>query len=119
MGLYLFAEPMVKIVFRSLEKWELETLVRLVKIFSVSALSLSCVQTLSACLTAQGKPQYAIFSTLIAMAVKTVLYIPWLKNPEISIYGLAFATNIAYFLAFAFDFFLNLYASRRKIAKNP
>ena len=56
-GLYLLAEPAVKIIYRSLQGEELRILINLVKVFSVSALTLSCTQTLSACLTAQGKPQ--------------------------------------------------------------
>ncbi|MBR2646290.1 MAG: polysaccharide biosynthesis protein [Clostridia bacterium] len=113
LGLYVLAEPAVKIVFRNLTGEELTTLVRLVKIFSISALTLSCVQTLSACLTAQGKPQYAAFSMLIAVAVKTTLYAIWLKNPKTSVFGLAHATNICYLVAFLLDLLYNLRVSKK------
>lgn len=113
-GLYLFAEPAVKIIYRSLKGEELAVLVRLVRIFSVSALTLSCVQTLSACLTAQGKPQYSALSMLIAVIVKTVLYLFWLRNPKISIYGLAYATNVCYLVAFSLDLLYNFIVSKRK-----
>ena len=75
MGLYLFAEPAIKIIFYSLSETEQNVLVDLVKVLAVSALTLSCVQTLSACLTAQGKPQYAALSMMIALTVKTGLYL--------------------------------------------
>ncbi len=116
-GLYLFAEPAVKIIFRSLNGEEGTTLVSLVKSFAVSAVSLSLTQTLSACLTAQGKPQYAALSMLIAVTLKTGLYVWWLQSPEISIYGLAYATNICYLVAFLLNFLYNIIVSRKRSKK--
>ncbi len=116
-GLYLFADPAAKIIFRSLEREELSTLIRLIKVFSVSAVTLSCVQTLSACLTAQGKPQYAALSMLIAIVVKTVSYALWLKNPKISVYGLAYATNLCYLVAFFLDLLYNCFISNKTTAR--
>ena len=112
-GLYLFAKPAASVVFRSLQGEELQTLVRLVRIFSVSAVTLSCVQTLSACLTAQGKPQFAAFSMLIAVVVKTATYAVLLKNPQISVFGMAHATNLCYLVAFFLDLLYNLYVSKK------
>ena len=113
-GLYLFAEPATKIIFRSLAGAELDTLIQLIKAFAVSAFTLSCVQTLSACLTAQGKPQYAALSMLIALTVKTGLYVFWLRDPAVSVFGLVYATNIAYAVAFLLDLLYNVYITRRK-----
>lgn len=114
LALYLFAEPATRVIFRSLSPTESETLVRLVRALSVSALTLSCVQTLSACLTAQGKPQYAALSMLIAVTVKTGIYTVLLKNPQISVLGMAYATNICYLVAFLLDLLYNLLVSKRK-----
>ncbi len=113
-GLYLFAEPAVKIIFRSLQVEELATLVRLVKILSVSALTLSLVQTLSACLTAQGKPKFAALSMLIGVVVKTATYSVLLQRAEISVFGLAHATNLCYLIAFLLDLIYNIIVSKRK-----
>ena len=113
-GLYFFAEPATKIIFRSLQGEELGLLIRLIQALAVSALTLSCVQTLSACLTAQGKPQYAALSMLIALVVKTSTYTFWLRDPNVSVFGLAYATNIAYAVAFLLDLVYNLYISRNK-----
>lgn len=107
-GLYLFAEPMAKMIFRNLGREELGTLIGLIRVFSVSAMTLSGVQTLSACLTAQGKPQYAAISMAVAMAVKTFLYLFWLQDSAISVFGLAYATNIAYAVAFFMNLLYNL-----------
>lgn len=114
LGLYFFAEPAAKIIFQSLKGDELVTLVKLIQIFSVSALLLSLVQTLSACLTAQGKPQFAALSMLIAVTVKTALYSWWLRDPNTSVYGMAYATNVCYLIAFLLDLLYNLIVSKRK-----
>ena len=115
-GLSLFAEPAAKIIFRSLAGAEMDTLIQLIKTFAVSAFTLSCVQTLSACLTAQGKPQYAALSMLIALTVKTGLYVFWLRDPAVSVFGLAYATNIAYAVAFFLDLVYNIRVSRKRTA---
>ncbi len=116
-GLFLFAEPAAKIIFRSLAGEELTLLIELIKAFSISALTLSCVQTLSACLTAQGKPQYAALSMLIALTVKTALYLFLLRDSQISVFGLAYATNISYAVAFLLDLLYNIVISRKKRTK--
>ena len=112
-GLYFFAEPAAKIIFRSLTEEELLLLTKLIQHFSVSALSLSLLQTLSACLTAQGKPQYGALAMLVGVVVKTLLYGVWLKNPETSIYGLVYATNVCYAVALGLDFVFNMSISRK------
>lgn len=113
-GLFLFAEPAAKIIFRSLSGEELRMLVDLIRAFSVSALTLSCVQTLSACLTAQGKPQYSALSMLIGVTVKTGLYVWWMQSPKISVFGLAYATNVCYLVAFLLNLVYNLVVSKEK-----
>ncbi len=112
-ALYFFAEPTARIVFRSLSGEELATLTGLIKSLSLSALTLSLAQTLSACLTAQGKPQYAALSMLAAITVKTVAYPFWLRNPNVSVYGLTYATNLCYLTAFLLNLLYNLILSRK------
>lgn len=114
LALFFFAEPAVKIIYRSLQGEELNTLVALVKAFSISALTLSCVQTLSACLTAQGKPKFAAFSMLIAVIVKTVTEFFLLRRPQISVFALAYAANLCYLVAFLLNLIYNLYISKKR-----
>ncbi len=113
-GLYLFADIAVKIVYRSLTPEEAQTLVGLTRALAVSAFTLSCTQTLSACLTAQGKPQYAAISWLIALSLKTAVYYFLLQKPSVSILGLAYATNLAYLVAFLLDLMYNFIASKKR-----
>ena len=113
-GLYLFAEPMSKLIFHSLSGKELTILISLVKGLSISALTLSCAQTLSACLTAQGKPQYAAISMAVSMLVKTVVYFVLLQKEEVSVFGLVIATNVAYGVAFFLNLLYNLRVSKKR-----
>ncbi|MBQ2265558.1 MAG: polysaccharide biosynthesis C-terminal domain-containing protein, partial [Oscillospiraceae bacterium] len=103
LGLYLFAEPAATIIFRSLQGEELSLLIRLIQAFAVSAFTLSCVQTLSACLTAQGKPQYSALAMLVGVTVKTGVYAVLMQKPSVGVFGLAHATNIGYTVAFLLD----------------
>ena len=111
-GLYVFARPLSQFIFRSLKGNELDTLVKLIRIFSISALTLSCTQTLSACLTAQGKPQYAALSMLVSVVVKTGVYTFLLQDAKMSVFGVAHAGNICYLVAFLLDLWYNLWVSK-------
>lgn len=113
-GLYAFADIAVKIVFRNLSVEESQVLIRLTKALSISALTLSCTQTLSACLTAQGKPRYAAISWFIALSAKTASYLFWLKNPSVSVLGLAYATNLAYLVAFLLNLMYNFIIIKKR-----
>jgi stage V sporulation protein B len=116
-ALYFFAEPAVSLVYRSLAGAEKQTMSNLVKLFSVSAVTLSCAQTLSACLTAQGKPKFAAISMLFGVTAKTVLNVLLVRDPALNIYGAAIAANVCYLLAFALDLMYNL-SMRSANAKN-
>ena len=115
LGLYFFAEEASSVIFRSLKGEELAILSKLIKAFSISALTLSCVQTLSACLTAQGKPQYAALSMTVSVTVKTAVYLFLLRKPQISVFGLAYASNACYLVAFLLNLLYNLRVAKRKI----
>ena len=51
---------------------------------------------------------------LAAVIAKTIVYSVLLRNAEISVFGLAYATNIGYLVAFLLDFVYNLKESKRK-----
>lgn len=114
LAMFFFAEPAVKIVFRSLDNEQLKTLVALTKTLALSAFTLSLAQTLSACLTAQGKPQYGAIAMLVSMLVKTAAYVLLFRNPARSIFALAYATNVGYLVAFLLNLLYNLYVSKAK-----
>lgn len=107
-GLYLFAEPAVRLIFRGLSATDGKTLTELIRAHAVGAFLLPCAQTLSACLTAQGKPQYAALSLLFGVAAKTACCVLWVRQPKFSVFGLAYATNVCYSVAFFLNFVYNI-----------
>jgi stage V sporulation protein B len=113
-GLYLFSPFIVKTLFRSLTGTEKEIMSSLVKVFSISAVTLSCTQTLSACLTAQGRTMCAVCSMALGIAVKTGLELLLLQNERLSVTGLAIATNVCYAVSFMFNLLFNLCAKEKK-----
>ncbi|MBQ9118163.1 MAG: polysaccharide biosynthesis protein [Clostridia bacterium] len=117
-GLFVLAGTAQRLIFPSLGTREGRILVDLVRIFSVSAVTLSCTQTLSACLTASGKPLYATLSMGIAVAVKTLLNCFLVGNPRLSVYGAAIATNIGYTVAFLLDLYYNIKVTKSRKTKD-
>lgn len=116
LALFFLSGVATNIVFPSLGKSEAQVLTSLVRIFSVSAVTLSCTQTLAACLTALGKPLLATSSMAVAVTVKTLLTALWVGNPSISVYGAAMATNICYLVAFLCNLYYNLRVTRKRKA---
>lgn len=114
LGLFLLAGVAQRLVFPSLSLEDGRTLVGLVRVFSVSAVTLSCAQTLSACLTAMGKPSYAALSMGIGVVVKTVCNLWWVGDANFSVYGAAMATNIGYTVAFFCNLYYNIKVAREE-----
>ena len=112
LALYLFAPTVVGLVYRSLKLQEKQILVRLIKAFSVSAVTLSGLQTLSACLTAQGKPKYATLSMTVGVSLKLLLDFLLVRSPSFSILGAVIASNACYALVFLINLICNLRLSR-------
>ena len=118
LGLYAFARPAVRILFASLSGEETELLVGLIKAFSISAITLSCTQTLSACLTALGKPMHSVVSMLVAMLIKTAVGVWLLQIPAVGIYGAVAAASVGYATSFLFDLFFALHATKHTADKS-
>lgn len=110
-GLFFLARPIVSVVYGSLGQEDAATLVRLVRLSCVSAVTLAGVDTLAACLTGMGRAKYAAFSMLFAVGVKIALQCALVGNPALSIGGAAIASNACYLVAFSLDLF---YTVRRK-----
>ncbi len=117
-GLYLFARPAVRILFSSLAVEEAELLIGLIKAFSISAVTLSCTQTLSACLTALGRPMHSVVSMLLAMLVKTALSVWLLQIPAVGIYGAVAAASVGYATSFLLDLFFALRVTKGRVEKS-
>ena len=113
-GLYFFAPTVVDLVYRSLSLSEKQTLITLIKSFSVSAITLSCMQTLSGCLTAQGKPRLSAINMAIGIAIKLGLDFLLVSKAEYSILGAVIAANVCYALVFVLSLIANLFLTQKK-----
>lgn len=111
-ALFLFAFPgqVASFLFPSVTGEEGAALASLVRALSFAALSLSGVQTLSACLTGRGKSKIAALSMTAAVALKILLEVFLLRVPQISVSGAAYASVACYFVAL----FVNLLYSIRE-----
>ena len=112
--LFFFSPLAVRILYRALASEEKLVLVRLVKIFCISAVFSSGAQTLSACLTAQGEPKHSLLSASVSSLVRLVLDIALVSSAKISVYGAAISANVGYFVAFFMDLLYNISITKRR-----
>lgn len=107
-GLFVLARPLVSILYGHLSAEDAQTLVTLLRLTSVSAVSLAGVDTLAACLTGMGRAKYAAFGMLVAVSVKLLVESVLVGDPAFSVAGAAIATNACYLVAFFFDLYYTL-----------
>lgn len=113
-GLYIFSPTVVNVLYRSLSGVEKQTLISLIKSFSISAVMLSGLQTLSGCLTAQGKPRFSAITMSVGIAIKLGLDFLLVSNPKYSIQGAVISANVCYALVFILNLIVNLSLTRKK-----
>lgn len=112
--LFAFASPVVRLLYASLSESDLKTVVSLVRLSSVSAVSLAAVNTLAACLTGMGRAKRAARAMLVAVTVKFILQWLLVSNPALSVGGAAIATNACYLVAFFLDSIYTWRVPKRK-----
>lgn len=112
-GLYVFSPTIVDLLYRSLSATEKQTLIRLVKSLSVSAVTLSGLQTLSGSLTAQGKPRLSAITMSLGIAIKLGLDFLLVSKPEYSIFGAVISANACYALVFILNLIVNFRLTRK------
>ncbi len=115
LGIFFLASPIVSVLYPSMSRSDHAVLVSLLKLLSVSAVSLAGVDTLAACLTGMGRAKYAAFSMLVAVLVKFALQWLLVRDPALSVGGAAIAVNACYLVAFFLDLF---YTVKKKRDKN-
>ena len=101
--LFFFAAPVVKLLYASLPENDLATVIALVRLSSVSAVSLAAVNTLAACLTGMGRARHAAYAMFAAICVKLILQCVLVSKPALSVGGAAIASNACYLVAFFLD----------------
>lgn len=97
--LYAFAPIAAKLIFSSLVGEERSVLIKLVRIMAVNAVTLSVVQTSSACLTSLGSPVKSTVTQWVSAIVRVVLTAVLIKFTSLSILGAAISANCSYLVA--------------------
>ena len=101
--LFFCASPIARLLYGNLSESDLKTVVALMRLSSVSAVSLAAVNTLAASLTGMGRAKHAACSMLVAILVKFILQWVLVSNPALSVGGAAIASNACYLVAFLLD----------------
>ena len=104
LGLFIFSDLIVKILFGGLTPFEQSLTARLLSISFFAVIGLSLIQTFTACLVGLSKPLVPCLFLSIGIAVKFSLQLFLLKNPNINIFGALYSDIACYFVAV----FLNL-----------
>ena len=102
--LFAFAPFAVKIIFSSLQAEEKTLLVKLVRIMAMNAVTLSLVQTSSACLTSLGRPIKSTVTQWTTAILRVVLTAVLIKFTNLSIAGAAISANCSYLVATLINF---------------
>ena len=100
----------------SLGAGERELLVTLVRVMSVNAVTLSLVQTSSACLTALGLPLRATAVQWGTSLARVALSVCLVAFTRLGIIGAALSANVCYLVAVLLDFW---YIIRRRSERGP
>ena len=98
-ALFVFAPLAVRVIFSSLQAEEKSLLVQLVRIMAVNAVTLSLVQTSSACLTSLGRPIKSTVTQWVTAILRVGLTALLIKLTPLSIGGAAISANCSYCVA--------------------
>ena len=98
-ALYIFAPLAARFIFGSLAASEKKILIDLIRIMAVSSVTLSVVQTSSACITSLGMPIKSTVTQWTTGILRVGLTAALIKLTPLSIYGAAWSANCAYLVA--------------------
>ena len=113
-ALYVFAPLASRLIFSSLGEGEKELLVRLVRIMAINAVSLSLVQTSSACLTSLGSPIKSTVTQWISAVLRVAVTAVLIAFTSLSISGAAISANCSYLVAGLINFWYIIRYKKKK-----
>lgn len=114
LALFFGAPLATKLLYPSLGASDAALLVKLLRLCSVSAVTLAAVDTLAACLVALGRAGYAAGSMAVAVLFKALMQGLLVGNASLGIVGAAIASNTCYLVAFFLDLFYTVKKKRVK-----
>ena len=95
-ALYLFAEPILGFMYRSLAGEELERAAQLLRLMAPGALFLLVMQVQTGVLQGMGRPGLPVLNMLCGTVVKVAIGLPLLAVPSLNIAGAAIGTVACY-----------------------
>ncbi|MDE6441642.1 MAG: polysaccharide biosynthesis protein [Clostridia bacterium] len=117
-ALFVFAPLAARLIFSSLSQSERELLVQLVRIMAVNAVTLSLVQTSSACLTSLGRPLKSTVTQWVSAIVRVAVTAVLIKFTSLSIVGAAISANCSYLVAGLINFWYIIREKKYKGKRN-
>jgi stage V sporulation protein B len=105
-GLYLFSEPIIRLLYTVKDPLELGLFAetgKLLSIMGISVFFLTILQTMTGILQGLGKTYLPVINLFIGIAAKIVVSIVTIRIPEINIQGAFYGTAVCYFIAALLD----------------
>jgi stage V sporulation protein B len=102
-GFYLLSQPIIHLLYSSVQGQELETAGNLLGIMATGVLFLTIVQTTTGILQGLGKTYVPVINLFIGVAVKIAASLILIRIPELNIKGAAIGTVACYAIAGILD----------------
>lgn len=115
--LFFFSYQVTDLLFKSFPQDKKIITAKLLSLSFFTVVGLSLVQTLNACLIAYGKPLTPCAFLSIGVAIKILLQLVLLKNPEINVFGALYSDIVCYFVAVFLDLLYIIYTIYRTRGK--
>lgn len=101
--LILFSGPVVGLLYRGLSPAELAETAALLKVYALSVVGLSLMQTSVSVLIAKNRAKVCAYFMVIAVTVKITLSAVLMSFPQVSIFGAAISGTVCFLLAGTLD----------------
>jgi len=98
-GMFLLAEPIMRLLYSGLGADELRLAAELLKISAISILFLTMLQTMTGILQGSGHQFIPLINLAIGAAIKVILSLKLIRIPELNIKGAAIGTAVCYGIA--------------------
>lgn len=108
-GLFILAEPIVKLLYFSNPMYVQKSVGSILAVLSFTVIFMTLMQSLNAILQGIGRQMVPVYNLVIAAIIKAILTYFLVSVPAINIYGAAFSTIIAYGIVCVLD----IYALKR------
>lgn len=98
-GLFLLGEPILALLYPSLDETKLLIAADLLRTASVGVIFLSLVQSMTGAIQGLGKPNVPVFNLFIGFILKVISLVVLMRIPRINIQGAAVSTVVLYAFA--------------------